>query len=39
MLKKLKEKDYSTSKKGAFLFRFDKNRYKTLQEEGFTFVF
>jgi len=39
MLKKLKEKDYSSSKKGAFLFRFDKNRYKTLQEKDLPLFF
>lgn len=39
MLKKLGEKDHSTSKKGAFLYRFDKNKYRRLRNEGFTFIF
>ena len=38
MLIKLKEKDIISSKKGAFLYRFDKKRYKTLKDEGFLFV-
>jgi 8-oxo-dGTP diphosphatase len=38
MLIKLKEKDNNTSKKGAFLYRFDKKRYKALQNEGFLFI-
>lgn len=37
-LKKLKEKDFSSSKKGAYLYRFDKNRYKALQKEGLAFI-
>jgi 8-oxo-dGTP diphosphatase len=39
VLKNLEEKDFSSSKKGAYLYRFDKNRYKALQKEGLTFVF
>jgi 8-oxo-dGTP diphosphatase len=38
MLIKLKEKDNITSKKGAFLYRFDKKRYKELKDEGFLFI-
>lgn len=39
MLKKLDKKDFSTSKKGAYLYSFDSKRYQKLQKEGFTFVF
>ncbi|MCK0190075.1 NUDIX domain-containing protein [Arenibacter sp. F20364] len=38
LLIKLDEKDKSTSKKGAFLYRFDYNKYKKLEESGFNFV-
>jgi 8-oxo-dGTP diphosphatase len=38
MLIKLKEKDSNSSKKGAFLYRFDKKRYNTLKDEGFLFI-
>jgi 8-oxo-dGTP diphosphatase len=38
MLIKLKEKDNNSSKKGAFLYRFDKKRYKKLKDEGFLFI-
>jgi 8-oxo-dGTP diphosphatase len=38
MLIKLNEKDNNSSKKGAFLYRFDKKRYKTLKDEGFLFI-
>lgn len=38
ILKKLEEKDFSSSKKGAYLYRFDKKRYKILQNEGLTFI-
>ena len=37
ILKKLEEKDKSTSKKGAFLYHFDKERYKELVAKGFNF--
>ncbi|MBR9999940.1 MAG: hypothetical protein KFF73_13265, partial [Cyclobacteriaceae bacterium] len=35
MLEKLDEKDKSSSKKGAYLYRFDKIRYNELIKEGF----
>ncbi|WP_394747491.1 NUDIX hydrolase [Spongiimicrobium salis] len=38
LLIKLEEKDKTTSKKGAFLYRFDHEKYKKLQESGFDFV-
>lgn len=38
LLIKLNEKDRSTSKKGAFLYRFDFEKYKKLEESGFNFV-
>ncbi len=38
LLIKLDEKDKSTSKKGAFLYRFDYEKYKRLEESGFNFV-
>jgi ADP-ribose pyrophosphatase YjhB (NUDIX family) len=38
LLIKLNEKDKSTSKKGAFLYRFDYDKYKKLEESGFNFV-
>lgn len=37
ILEKLEVKDKSTSKKGAFLYRFDKKRYNKFLEEGFLF--
>jgi len=37
MLEKLNEKDKSSSKKGAFLYRFDKKRYRELIRKGFNF--
>jgi 8-oxo-dGTP diphosphatase len=37
VLKKLEEKDKSGSKKGAFLFRFDKKNYDRLLSEGLGF--
>ena len=37
MLEKLDEKDKSSSKKGAYLYRFDKKRYRELIKEGFNF--
>ena len=38
LLIKLDEKDKSTSKKGAFLYRFDYDKYRKLEESGFNFV-
>ncbi|MBU2904655.1 MULTISPECIES: NUDIX domain-containing protein [Arenibacter] len=38
LLIKLNEKDKSTSKKGAFLYRFDYDKYKRLEESGFNFI-
>jgi hypothetical protein len=37
ILVKLETKDKSTSKKGAFLYRFDKKRYNKLHQNGFLF--
>ncbi len=37
ILEKLETKDKSTSKKGAYLYRFDRKKYKKLQERGFLF--
>ena len=37
VLDKLETKDKSTSKKGAFLYRFDKKRYNKLHQDGFLF--
>ena len=37
ILEKLEVKDKSTSKKGAFLYRFDKKKYNKFLEEGFIF--
>lgn len=37
ILEKLDVKDRSTSKKGAFLYRFDKKKYNKFLEEGFLF--
>lgn len=37
MLEKLNEKDKSSSKKGAYLYRFDKKRYRELIRKGFNF--
>lgn len=37
ILEKLDEKDKSTSKKGANLYRFDKKKYAALAEHGFVF--
>ena len=37
LLNKLKEKDMSSSKKGAFLFEFDEDKYQKKVEEGFCF--
>lgn len=37
MLDKLKEKDKSSSKKGAYLYRFNKNRYNELIKKGLNF--
>ena len=38
VLKKLDEKDKSNSRKGAFLYRFDKVRYTEMVEKGVDFV-
>jgi hypothetical protein len=37
VLEKLETKDKSTSKKGAYLYRFDKKRYNKLLQDGFLF--
>jgi 8-oxo-dGTP diphosphatase len=37
MLEKLNEKDKSSSKKGAYLYRFDKKQYRELIRKGFNF--
>ena len=37
ILKKLDEKDKSTSKKGAFLYQFEKQKYQQLVAQGFNF--
>ena len=37
LLNKLKEKDMSSSKKGAFLFEFDEEKYHKKVEKGFSF--
>lgn len=37
ILKKLEEKDKTTSKKGAFLYQFDKEKYEALSAAGFNF--
>lgn len=37
VLEKLNEKDMTTSKKGAFLYRFDEQKYNDKKEEGFNF--
>ncbi|WP_396635284.1 NUDIX hydrolase [Maribacter sp. R86514] len=37
LLNKLNEKDMSSSKKGAFLFEFDEDKYQKKVEEGFCF--
>lgn len=37
-LEKLDEKDKSSSKKGAYLYRFNKEKYEQLMKEGFNFV-
>ena len=37
ILKKLEEKDKSTSKKGAFLYQFEKKKYQQLVAKGFHF--
>ena len=38
VLIKLDEKDMSSSRKGAFLYRFDKRKYKKLVERGYSFT-
>lgn len=37
ILQRLEEKEKKSSKKGAFLYRFDKRKYKKLVEKGFHF--
>ena len=37
VLEKLEIKDKSTSKKGAFLYRFDRKKYNQLHQDGFLF--
>ena len=37
VLIKLDEKDISTSRKGAYLYKFDKEKYEGKVSEGFTF--
>jgi ADP-ribose pyrophosphatase YjhB (NUDIX family) len=37
ILEKLEEKDKTTSKKGAYLYRFDKQQYEELKRRGFVF--
>ncbi|SFD12488.1 ADP-ribose pyrophosphatase YjhB, NUDIX family [Chitinophaga sp. CF118] len=37
ILEKLEEKDKTTSKKGAYLYRFDKQQYEELRRRGFVF--
>ncbi len=39
ILKKLTEKDKTTSRKGAFLYQFDKRKYNKLVKKGFNFTF
>lgn len=36
-LDKLDEKDKSSSKKGAYLYRFNKEEYEKLMKKGFNF--
>lgn len=38
VLQKLSDKDFSTSKKGAYLYRFDKKKYYELIASGYDFV-
>jgi len=38
VLVKLEEKDMSGSRKGAFLYRFDKRKYERLIEKGYNFT-
>lgn len=37
LLEKLTDKDKSTSRKGAFFYRFDKEKYESLLKKGFNF--
>jgi hypothetical protein len=37
ILEKLNEKEKATSKKGAFYYRFNKERYERLKQNGFYF--
>ncbi len=38
VLVKLNEKDMSSSRKGAYLYRFDRKKYRKLQESGMVFL-
>jgi len=38
VLIKMEEKDMSSSKKGAFLYKFDKKKYERLVEKGYSFA-
>ena len=38
ILQKLEEKEKSTSKKGAFLYVFDQEKYMKLENEGLKFI-
>ena len=38
ILIKLEEKDMSTSRKGAYLYRFDKRKYKKVIDAGYNFT-
>jgi 8-oxo-dGTP diphosphatase len=37
ILEKLEEKEKTTSKKGAFYYKFNKERYERLKKNGFYF--
>jgi 8-oxo-dGTP diphosphatase len=38
VLVKLEEKDKSSSRKGAFLYKFDKKKYEKMIEMGYNFT-
>jgi hypothetical protein len=38
ILEKLDEKDKSSSRKGAFLYRFDQQRYREMIDKGIDFI-
>jgi len=38
ILNKLNEKEKESSKKGSFLFVFDKKKYNSLEKENFKFI-